>query len=73
MLTLVILFGFAIFDVIAMPFRERPVSAKGPSEPTTSIWLRLWPAYPLVIFLVLQLLKLVFINDRRASAQPPQT
>jgi hypothetical protein len=69
MLALLFLFGFAIFDGISMPFRDREASPGDPAD-TTNVWIRLWPAYPLLAFLVLQLLKLVFISDRTASKQP---
>jgi len=74
MLALVVLFGFAVYDVVTLPFRDKSVSpADDPAEPSMGLWLRLWPAYPLIVFLLLQLLKLVFWNDRRSTASSQQS
>lgn len=74
LLALVILFGFAVYDVITLPFRDKAVSpADDPAEPSLGLWLRLWPAYPLIVFLSLQLLKLVFWNDRHSTPHSQQS
>lgn len=53
--------GFALWDGIRAPFREGIVSpqnldARSSRDSGWPLWVRLWPVYPLVAFLILQIL-----------------
>ncbi len=80
MLGMAVMFGFALFDGVTMPFRNEAIQLDGPRE-VPSRWpllLRLWPFYPFAAFLLLQLFQLVFRSPRRppgerAAHLPPTT
>ena len=71
LLTLVILIIGSVVEGLQLP-RRRPVPEAAENaveesytetpaaEPGYPLWLRLWPVYPFALFLLLQLLRLVY-------------
>jgi hypothetical protein len=64
LLVIAALFGLFIASLIGgfqLPsIAEREANPKPEDAPSLSLWLRIWPVYPLLLFLALQLLRLVF-------------
>jgi hypothetical protein len=58
MLALVILLSAAVIEGFRMPFADPPV-ATGTAAESLPLWIRLWPVYPLLAFLSMQLLLIV--------------
>ena len=74
LLVLFVISIFAVFDIAHMPeTRDGHITALESGNPITespkSTWLRLWPVYPLLLFLMFQFLRLVI----RTESKPGQS
>jgi hypothetical protein len=85
MLTLLVLVAGAIIEGVRLPYarqRERAATREatgsdmtreatpGDTSATLPLWIRLWPVYPLLLFLLLQTLNLVFVPPSKPKADP---
>jgi hypothetical protein len=60
MVILLAFLGLSVFEGFRMPLQESSLSRTGqPVQEKWPLWLRLWPVYPLVAFLLLQFLLLL--------------
>lgn len=72
MLAFLILMAFAIFEGFRMPTIDAgALRESGESVPRMHVLLRLWPVYPLMVFLIMQLL--VFIAKRPSTTAQDTT
>lgn len=69
LIALVLLLVLAIIDGLMIPLRHVDMGKLNHEQPVerTHLLLRIWPVYPLLVFLGLQLLRLVFRKQRRAG------
>ena len=72
LLVLFVISIFAVFDIAQMPeTRDGHITALESGNPITespkSTWLRLWPVYPLLLFLMFQFLRLVIRTESKTG------
>ncbi len=66
---MLIMLGMALFEGLTWPFRDRPGELEFDNPtPRSHLLLRLWPFYPFIAFLLLQLLRLVFRTDSKPAS-----
>ena len=78
--TLLLLLVGSIIEGFRMPSRrqayelnqETPTANLARSAPERSIWIRLWPFYPFLLFLMLQLFRFVIRPANAASSSRPE-